>query len=361
MRVTKQIGLIIVAGAVVLSAKYTFGQTREARIVESAQVILDEIMSIPARNIPESMLADAQAVAIIPNVVKGSFVVGIRHGRGVVVTRAADGSWQAPTFITLTGGSVGWQVGVQATDVILVFKTRNSIDGLMRGKFTIGADAAAAAGPLGRQASAATDTQLKAEILSYSRSRGLFAGVSLDGSAIQIDTFSNQVYYGSPFVAQAERISAQPVSIPLSAVQLIQQIAKYTRTTQATLATDDIVSREGSEPADGKPTGGSDELRTELATASLHLYAVLDEAWQRYLALPAEVFRGSRPPTAATLQSTLSRFDVVAAEPRYLALATRQEFQRTHALLKQYLDSQTWRDATFSLPPPPRSDGRTSG
>ena len=130
--------------------------------------------------------------------IKGGFIVGIRHGNGVFLGRTAEGGFGAPRFITLTGGSVGFQAGVQSTDVILVFRTARSVQNLMQGTFTLGVDAAAAAGPVGRQASAATNAQLNAEVWSYSRSRGAFVGVSLDGSALQIDTYADQLYYHTP-------------------------------------------------------------------------------------------------------------------------------------------------------------------
>jgi lipid-binding SYLF domain-containing protein len=168
---------------------------REEKIVLATD-ILKEITVIPEKGIPPSLLNAAAGVAIIPNVIKIGFVIGGRHGTGILLVRGRNGQWSNPSFISLTGGSVGWQIGAQATDVILVFKNRKSIDGIMDGKFTLGADAAVAAGPVGRRGEAATDTMLKAEIYSYSRSRGLFAGVSLEGSALQIDDKANASYYG---------------------------------------------------------------------------------------------------------------------------------------------------------------------
>jgi len=156
-------------------------QSVEEGTVEAASEVLREITAIPAKAIPAALLADAQGVVIIPGMIKGGFVIGARHGKGVLVARNAAGEWLAPVFITVTGGSVGLQAGLEATDVVAVFRNRQGVDRLMRGKLTIGADAAVAAGPIGRDASAATNAQLKAEILSYSRSRGLFAGVAIDG------------------------------------------------------------------------------------------------------------------------------------------------------------------------------------
>jgi lipid-binding SYLF domain-containing protein len=166
LNLRQPLGLILVLLAAVAPAISLRAQSQEEVTVTSASQVLNEIMAIPSKQIPQAMLANAHGIAIVPNVVKGGFVVGVRYGKGLVVVRDGTGAWRPPMFITLTGGSLGWQAGIQATDLILVFKTQKSVQGLMSGKFTIGADASAAAGPVGRQASAATDAQLKSEILS---------------------------------------------------------------------------------------------------------------------------------------------------------------------------------------------------
>ncbi len=164
--------------------------------IQEATEVIEEILRIPEKTIPPVLLRNAQGIAIIPGVIKVGFVLGGRHGTGIVMIRDENGQWTNPAFVSITGGSLGWQIGAKSTDIILVFKTRKSVTNIMKGKFTLGADAAIAAGPVGRTAGAATDAQLKAEIYSYSRSRGLFAGVSLDGSAISIDNDANIEYYG---------------------------------------------------------------------------------------------------------------------------------------------------------------------
>lgn len=209
--------------AVCLFAAPADGANEEGTVTSAGQS-LAEIMSIPVNGIPASLLKDAQAVAIIPNVIKAGFVLGGRRGHGVVMLRDAQGGWANPLFITLTGGSIGWQIGVQSTDVFLVFKTRRSLDGFLRNrKFTLGADAAVAAGPVGRQAEAGTDVTLQAEILSYSRSRGLFAGVSLEGSVIEADSLSNAGYYRVNGVT-SDAIVAGQVPTPVSALKLREQL-----------------------------------------------------------------------------------------------------------------------------------------
>ena len=156
---------------------YVAPPTQEVAIVEAATGVLNEIMSVPNQGIPSTLLRDAQGIAIVPGMLKGGFVIGVHHGNGVVVLRDEAGNWRPPSFISITGGSIGWQAGVQSTDVVLVFKTKNSIKRFASGKFTIGGDISAAAGPVGREASASTDITLKAEMYSYSHSRGLFAGI----------------------------------------------------------------------------------------------------------------------------------------------------------------------------------------
>ncbi len=150
-------------------------------------------MSIPESAIPPSLLDNAHAVVVIPNMIKAGFVVGGRYGTGMMIVRDLDNVWHYPVLVALTGGSVGFQVGAQSTDIILVFKSMKSVKAMEKGKYTLGADASIAAGPVGRHAEAGTDVKLEAEIYSYSRSRGLFAGVALEGSVISLkheDTWS---------------------------------------------------------------------------------------------------------------------------------------------------------------------------
>ncbi|MCC5861874.1 MAG: lipid-binding SYLF domain-containing protein [Gammaproteobacteria bacterium] len=181
----------------------------QSRRLGQATEVLEAFSAIPENAIPSALLERAHGVAVIPAVIKVGFVVGARRGRGVLVVRQEDGSWSNPVFITLTGGSLGWQVGGQSTDVVLVFKSSRSVEGITSGKFTLGVDAAAAAGPVGRQTAAATDITFGAEVYSYSRSRGLFLGVSLDGAAIQIDNEAARDFYRNDAIT-AEDILGDP-------------------------------------------------------------------------------------------------------------------------------------------------------
>jgi lipid-binding SYLF domain-containing protein len=195
--------------------------------VQQAGTVMEQIMAIPESAIPPNLLNNAHGIAIVPGVIKAGFVIGARYGTGVVLVRNSAGQWSNPCMVSLAGGSVGWQVGAQSTDVILVFKSARSIEGLIKGKFTLGVDAAVAAGPVGRRVEGATDIALKAEILSYSRSRGFFAGVSLEGSALQIDDKANAGYYQQSYVRANDVLYGPGLSAPQSAHRLREILAIY--------------------------------------------------------------------------------------------------------------------------------------
>lgn len=171
------------------------GPEEDAR-ARNAVRVLTEIQAIPENAIPDKLLDEARAVVVVPDTIKAGLVIGGRRGHGMMAVKSPDGTWSQPVFVTLTGGSIGFQAGVQSADVVLVFRNDRSLESLVNGKFTLGADAGVAAGPLGRNASTATDGQLQAEIWSWSRARGLFAGVALDGAVLSIDDAANQSVYG---------------------------------------------------------------------------------------------------------------------------------------------------------------------
>jgi lipid-binding SYLF domain-containing protein len=326
-------------------------QTPEAAIVDSATAVLQETMMIPAEKIPLKLLSDARGIAIIPNVLKGGFVVGIRHGRGVMLVRDQAGNWQPPSFVSITGGSVGWQAGLQATDLILVFRTRQSVDNLLRNKLTLGVDAAAAAGPVGRTAAASTDLMLRAEILSYSRSRGLFAGISLDGSSLQMDSAAGQAFYaGTGMTAQG--VPGSPTAaIPPSAARLIAQLNTYTDGDESN---DRSVPVANLNPATPAADNGLEPLRQQLNAAASQLNGLLDDQWKQYLALPVELTSAQTPVSSMTLASVTRRYETVAADPRFAPLAQRPEFAAVYRLLQDYAAVLAKVNApTLALPPPP--------
>jgi lipid-binding SYLF domain-containing protein len=197
-----------------------------ARTEKSAQVFR-EIMSTPDKGIPHDLLDKAKCIAIIPGDKKFAFIFGGNYGRGLATCRTAHG-WSAPMFIAIDGGSVGYQIGGSSTDIIMLFMNDHALHSLLSDKFKLGADATVAAGPVGRNAAAATDLKLNAEILSYSRSKGLFAGVSLDGAVVQADKSGDESLYGAN-VDRREILDGK-VPVPPSATSLVHELHNYAAT-----------------------------------------------------------------------------------------------------------------------------------
>ena len=165
--------------------------------IDSAKVVLDQIMAAKDKTIPSNILRSATCVAVVPGMIKGAFVVGAQYGQGVVTCRTGHG-WSAPVFIRMAGGSFGFQIGGQATDLILIAVNDRGMQDLLKDKFKIGGDASAAAGPVGRAGQASTDWKMSAELLSYSRAKGLFAGIDLDGTSVSQNSEDTELYYGGP-------------------------------------------------------------------------------------------------------------------------------------------------------------------
>jgi lipid-binding SYLF domain-containing protein len=197
----------------------------EARVIISTQV-MEELRGQRDQYVPDLLLDRAFGIAIVPEVKKGAFGLGFRGGKGVLLVRDKTGRFSNPVFISLAGGSFGWQIGVQSTDLVLVFTTRSGVEGITDGKLTLGADASVAAGPVGRSASAATDaTFTGAEIYSYSRSSGIFAGVALDGTVISIDKKANADFYGQRRVGAGDIISGSVTKDNESVRRLMASVA----------------------------------------------------------------------------------------------------------------------------------------
>jgi lipid-binding SYLF domain-containing protein len=195
-----------------VSASAFAGTTEDARARNAVRVVTD-IQAIPESAIPDKLLDEAHAIVVVPDAIKAGLVIGGRRGHGLLSVKRADGTWSNPSFVTLTGGSIGFQAGVQSADIVLVFRSERGLDSIVNGKFTLGADAGVAAGPVGRNASASTDGQLKAEIWSWSRARGLFAGVALDGAVLAIDDAANESVYGqdtTPRMIFEDRYAQRP-------------------------------------------------------------------------------------------------------------------------------------------------------
>lgn len=202
---------------------------QEADRIEKSIQVLKEIVELPKPEeaLPGVLLNKAEGLAVFPGVIKAAYGIGGQYGRGIVVIKSETGAWSNPAFIRIIGGSIGWQIGVQKADVILVFKTRKSIENMAAGKITLGADISVAAGPVGRQAEASTDLEMEAEIYSYSKTKGLFAGVSIKGASIQIDKDADSAFYGRGDVTAREILYGETMKAPAVVEQLKAALAKY--------------------------------------------------------------------------------------------------------------------------------------
>ncbi len=219
--------LLLIGMVVLLPSMAAHAEDPPLVRAKNAVTVLNQIMQAPDKAIPRDLLRDAKAVVVIPDMLKVGFVFGGRRGEGLISVKSPNGTWSNPSFITMTGGSIGFQAGVSSTDVVLVFRTQHGVDSIVRGKFTLGADAAAAAGPVGRTANASTDGQLKAEIYSYSRSRGLFAGVALDGSVLRIDYDANAAVYGAG-ITPRRIFEGGVTNVPAPVVDFRDRLEEYT-------------------------------------------------------------------------------------------------------------------------------------
>lgn len=377
---TKLALAVAAALALVAFPSQASGQAQEAATIDTANNVLTEFINMPSEGIPRAMLTRAQGIVIVPNMVKAGLVFGGRLGKGVVVVRDKNGIWRPPLFATVTGGSVGWQAGIQSSDIVMVFNTQRSVAGLMSGKFTVGVDASAAAGPVGRQAAAATDLKLQAEVFSYSRSRGLFVGASFDGTILQIDNASNQAYYTAAGLLPDGSATKPNTPLPQEVSRLLTTITAYAdagRTTVPPASMELAGGQPGTEmnlsptgvgstpglppvtPALGANAAGSlagsappaappsrptataetlDATRIEVVLAAQNLGAILNESWRNYLALPFGVFSGGGVPTVESLDQVLQRYRTIQQNPQYQTLIDRPEFQELMGLLQSYAE-----------------------
>ena len=205
---------LLIAGLIAVPALAE--DKKPGKTLRESEEVLRASVSAPDKAIPKELLERAECVGVFPGVKKGAFIVGGEFGRGVFTCRQPNGKMGSPAFFTLGGGSVGWQVGGKSADMVLLIMNRQGVNRLLQDKFTLGAEASAAIGPVGRNAEAATDAQLHAEILSWSRSRGVFAGISLEGSVVKASKDTNDAYYGRPVMA-ADLLVAHSVPKPSSA------------------------------------------------------------------------------------------------------------------------------------------------
>jgi lipid-binding SYLF domain-containing protein len=241
------IALLTLALALAFGGGTAFADTKTDKKFGDCRKVFESFTDLTEQSVPTWMLERAFGIVVIPQVIKGAVIFGGRGGRGCMAVRNADGSWSDPVFVTLGGGSWGFQFGVQSSDVVLVLMSRQSVEGISGGKVTLGADASVAAGPLGRSASASTDAAFKAQVLSYSRSEGLFFGVALDGSVISVDDKYNWIAYDQVELLASEILEGKARTVPPAAKEFT---AALTRATQAaTAATEPATPAAAAKPA----------------------------------------------------------------------------------------------------------------
>src|SRR6195256_6482716 len=224
----KRLSVILCGLAMAASSLSAHADDDKAKIAErmtAASDVIEQIMATPDKAIPGGILAGAHCVVVIPSYKKGAFVVGAQYGQGVATCRTASGKWSAPVGVQLTGGSVGFQVGGQATDLVLIAMNQKGLQDMLKNKVKLGADAAASAGPVGRNAQAGTDWKLNAEFLTYSRSKGLFAGIDLDGTVLSQNQDDTRTFYGAniPF----DQVLKGNKATPTSARPFVRTVAKF--------------------------------------------------------------------------------------------------------------------------------------
>jgi lipid-binding SYLF domain-containing protein len=237
MRIRNSLFTVLAGLALAVGATGVHAQAREeGKLLLSSQV-LEELRDAGDRAIPNWLLERAYGIAVIPDLTKIAFFAGGRRGNGVLVFRDKDGRFTNPIFVTLTGGSFGFQWGVQSTDIVLVFTSRKSIEGITGGKVTLGGDASVSAGPVGRESSASTDMTFKSEVYSYSRSRGVFAGIAIDGTVMSIDDDENDAFYKKKDVTASDIVSGAVTTNDDAARRFMTAVTTSTRGQQSASAT----------------------------------------------------------------------------------------------------------------------------
>jgi lipid-binding SYLF domain-containing protein len=236
---TRRLSLLAAALAVSVAAAPAFAGPQEDARAQNAVRVLVDVQAIPESAIPDKLLDEARAIVVVPDTIKAGLIFGGRRGHGLMSVKTPEGTWSNPSFVKLTGGSIGLQAGVQSADVILAFRSDRGLESIVNGKFTLGADAAVAAGPLGRSAATATDGELKAEIWSWSRARGLFAGVALDGAVLSIDDAANEAVYGrdtTPRMIFEGRVNAPPSDAVVDFRDRLEEATAIARSNRGTSA-----------------------------------------------------------------------------------------------------------------------------
>jgi lipid-binding SYLF domain-containing protein len=263
----KSLSLALLSLVMVFAGTAVHAQAREQARLLTAEQVVKELGDTPDQFIPQRLLARAYGIAVVPNVTKAAFFFGASRGNGVLVVRNKYGRFSDPIFINLTGGSFGFQWGIQSTDVVLVFTTQRSIDRITSGKITLGADASVAAGPIGRQASAATDPTISSEVYSYSRSRGLFLGIALKGSVLTIDRNADARFYNRGSAAALDIENGSVTSDNYTAMQFLAEVDR---------ATGSAAPAAASAPQPAPTAAGAPPRATQGTTQGTHTFPLAD-------------------------------------------------------------------------------------
>ncbi|MBU8977286.1 MULTISPECIES: lipid-binding SYLF domain-containing protein [unclassified Lysobacter] len=243
--------LLVLSLALSVATAAVAGPQEDERARQAVRVLTD-IQQIPESGIPDKLLDEARGIVVVPDALKIGLVLGGRRGHGLLSVKNPDGTWSNPSFVKLTGGSIGFQAGVQSADIVLVFRSDRGLDSIVNGKVTLGADAGVAAGPVGRNASTATDGQLKAEIWSWSRARGLFAGIALDGAVLSIDDTANESVYGqdtTPRMIFEGRANGQPSTAVVDFRDRLEEASNIARTARTNADADERARTSAPRPA----------------------------------------------------------------------------------------------------------------
>lgn len=340
-------------------------QPHGPKTVEKATNVLNSFMNMSDQHVPRSILQRARGLIILPAMVKLEVGAHGRRGKGVAVARDEDGHWHPPSFVTMTGGTVDVQGQGKPTDIILVLNTPESVRELYSGRFKVGVDAVAGAGPVGRGTENSADDQEQADMYSYSRSGGSFRGTTIDGAEITMDAAASRNYYQSAAKSPDGEPLLSNAQLPLPAAQFLAALDTYNHaargassnpagsatatnetssrlntTTQnaSALATETRVSQQESDQGGDSQVDTLETTRRRLATAAKNLGGLLDESWRQYLSLPQGVFTGEGVATVDSLRRSLRRFETVANEKKYSVLLQRQEFQQAYRMLRRYYE-----------------------
>jgi SH3 domain-containing YSC84-like protein 1 len=326
-------------------------------VLAEATEVLRKLASSTSEGIPNRLVADAYGIAIVPHYHRGVFVPGIGGGRGVILTRDATGQWSVPEFITLSGGSPGRQMVPQATDLVLILRSPQSIDKIRRGKLTLGEAASAAVGPSGRYVTTSTDAEFQAEILTYARSEGLVAGISLGDAALRLDIPATNAFYdvgtnAIRYVAPTERYLPQSVEV------LVNELTRYTFQQDVRQPSTSPLPKESNTLEQPPPPPAAvpsiDARAVKLSQSVVALQAKVDEQWKQYFSLPPDWFSG-RQLSAADVHSILTRYERVKNNPQFAALRALPEFHQSMQELRELEAKVGGAPELPLLPPPPNA------